>query len=163
MTVIRALLRNAIIIVRASEAHRRRAPWNRRMTEAAAYRKSIAQDCFVVGSAFAAESARPRRLRIAPKRKSAARSGNSRRSPCHLANLYQESAIDAESRGKRAASGSKLYRHVATSLAGRGKVTVEGSSKGRKIMSAAGQGSLVPFGLLPLLQKRAAFAEIIPT
>ncbi len=78
---------------------------------------------------------------IPPKRKSAARSGSSRRSPCHLANLYQESAFDGGIRRKMEASGGKLYRHVANSLASRGKVTVEGSSKGRKIMSAAGQGA----------------------
>ena len=60
---------------------------------------------------------------------------------CHVANPYQESALDGGIRRKTEASGGKLYRHVANSLAGRGKVTVEGSSKGRKTMSAAGQGA----------------------
>ena len=52
---------------------------------------------------------------------------------CHLANLYQENAFEGGIPRKTGASRSKLYRHVANSLAGRGKVTVEGSSKGRKI------------------------------
>ena len=59
---------------------------------------------------------------------------------CHLANLYQENAFDGGILKKTGASGGKLYRHVANSLAGRGKVTVEGSSKGRKIVPAADQG-----------------------
>ena len=53
---------------------------------------------------------------------------------CHRANLYQESAFESGIPRKAAASSSKLYRHLANSLAGRGKVTVAGSSKWRKIM-----------------------------
>ena len=58
---------------------------------------------------------------------------------CHLANLYQESAFEVGIPRKTEASGGKLSRHVANSLAGRGKVTLEGSSKQRKMMPGAGQ------------------------
>src|SRR5438105_3106846 len=60
---------------------------------------------------------------------------------CHLANLYQESAFESGIPRKAKANGSKLYRHVANSLARRGKVTVEGSSKWRKIMPGSWPGS----------------------
>ena len=73
---------------------------------------------------------RTRRLWIA-KRKSAARSGNSRRSPCHLANIYEESAFEGGIPRKAEANGSKLYRHVANSWPRRGNVT-----RGRKQQAA---------------------------
>ena len=69
---------------------------------------------------------------------------------CHLASLYQESAFGGGIPRKTGASRSKLYRHVANSLAGRGKVIVEGSSKGRKIMPGSWPGKPVRSGLLPL-------------
>jgi hypothetical protein len=56
---------------------------------------------------------------------------------------------------KTEASGGKLYRHVANSLAGRGKVTVEGSSKGRKIMSGAAR-EVVPRLAAPSFHQPAA-------
>ena len=52
---------------------------------------------------------------------------------CHRANLCQESAFESGVPRKAGASGSTLYRHLANSLASRGNVTVEGSSKWRKI------------------------------
>src|SRR5438876_528356 len=77
---------------------------------------------------------------------------------CHLANLYQESAFESGIPRKAGASGSTLYRHLANSLARRGKVTVERSSKWRKIMPGSWPGSrfdpacwirLAPFINLP--------------
>ena len=58
---------------------------------------------------------------------------------CHRANLCQENAFDGGIPRKTGASGGKRYRHVANSSAGRVKVTVEGSSKGRKIVPGSGQ------------------------
>ena len=62
-------------------------------------------------------------------------------SHCHLANLYQESAFESGIPRKTEASGSKQYRHIANALAGRGNVTVAGSSKWRKIMPGSRPGS----------------------
>ena len=83
---------------------------------------------------------RTRRLWIA-KRKSAARSGNSRRSPCHLANIYEESAFEGGIPRKAEANGSKLYRHVASSWPRRGNVT-----RGRKQQAAENYVSSWPGG-----------------
>jgi len=100
--------------------------------------------CFVVGSAFAAEVARPRRTADSTETEIGGKEWKLAEVTvphCHLANRYQESTFESGIPRKTGASGSKLYRHVANSLAGSGKVTVEGSSKRRKIMSAAGQGA----------------------
>ncbi len=85
-----------------------------------------------------------RRLLIPPKRKSAPRSGSSRRSPCHVATLptyVKKARLTAESRGKREQAAASYTVTLPTRCAAVARVTVEGSSKGRKIISAAGQGA----------------------